>query len=96
MAFAQLNRLEGANIVRVDVEATDDADAGAVLIQHDFNTANVDVTLTPLQTAYWSSQWLFVGLTFNSIAIFKFATAGSGAVGGQVQVTIRRPHSLFL
>jgi hypothetical protein len=96
MAFSQINRLDGANLIRVDIEATDDADGGAVVIQHGFNTINVDVKLTPLLTAYYASTWTVAGFNSNQVFLFKFAGAGSGAVGGQARVLIRRPHSLFL
>lgn len=79
----------------VDVTATADADAAAV-IPHLMRAIPLEITITPiLSFALAASPGWSVGVVdATNVNLVKLATAGSGNASAQLRVKIRRPHTL--
>lgn len=87
--------------VRVSVIATADADTTATITHNmalsaaQLTAGQPDVIITSLLVApALLSGWAVTSFLTNTIVLTKATTAGSGNAGAQIQVVIRRPHSI--
>jgi len=91
-----------ANTVRAGIIATADGDVAAT-VTHNMNISVADlaagqpeVILTPTlsQALTALSGWTVTTKTTNAITLTKLGSTGSGNAGNQLDVVIRRPHSI--
>lgn len=98
------NTLQGADFFRTDVIAAT-ADTVAT-IPHGLgaisNSAKapfrglgpVDVTITPLTADYYLSDWILTSVNTTNVVLTKRTQSLSGGAAPQLQLTVRRPHSI--
>lgn len=84
------------------IAATADADVTAT-ITHNFGLAaaqqpftEVEITMMQAPIAAASPNWAVTARGANTITMTKNASVGTGLVGNQVEVRVRRPHTLGL
>lgn len=88
------------NTVRATVKATADADTTADVVHNmgltteELAEAQPEVSLTPLNAAYYTSAWVASFPDGNTVRLTKGTGGGSGNAADQVGVVIKRPHSI--
>lgn len=79
----------------VDVTATADADAAAV-IPHLMRAIPLEINVQKILSNALAAEpgWSVGVVDATNVNLVKLATVGSGNAAAQIRVTIRRPHTL--
>lgn len=87
--------LTGGSLFRTfTVTATADADATTGAIAHGLPAAPDLIELRPIDPAARISLWVVTAVDATNITLGKATTAGSGAAGAQLRVTLGVLHSI--
>lgn len=89
MAVTVTTVKDGADYFIATVTATADADTTAT-ITHTLGAAPDEVTITPLITAGYTSQWTLTTLGVTTVTLTKGTAAGSGNASAQIRVICKR------
>lgn len=104
-AISTSTTLQGSDFFRTNVIAVSNSDT-AVTIPHGLGAISnraaadfrglgpVDVTLTPLTVQFYASQWVVTTVNTTNVVLTKLSVTQSGSASPQVQLTVRRPHSV--
>ena len=94
MAVSSTTVFQGSDTFIADIEATANADTG-ISVPHGLSGGvPVEAHLTNLlQESAALSKWAVVALTDTSVTLGKSTAVGSGDVGGQVRVIVKRPNT---
>ena len=95
-------QMGNANTVRAGIIATADADVTATVTHNmalsvaELAAGQPEVIVTPTlsQALTALSAWTVTAKATNTITLTKLASVGSGNAGSQLDVAVKRPHSI--
>lgn len=93
MAFTIANQVTLAEIFVADITASADADVGPLNVPHGMQAAPSRVTITPLLTNAYLSEWIVSAIDATNIELTKANVVGSGDADPQIRVCAELSYS---